>query len=138
MIVLATLKDEMVAGLRRAAGKQIRKIIIVGLDNYNIVIAEGSDPANPVGKKFFGKLTHLGACLAAEYAELTEIARQGVLAFFEGSTQTTVGKGMTWAEMDDHFNPGKRCSDSSGKLQLYVDLRQGDADDDNDSEAEAA
>ena len=54
MITLATLKDEMVEGKRRAAGRQIRKIIAICLDNYNIVLAEGIDPAKLVGRRFVG------------------------------------------------------------------------------------
>lgn len=119
MITLATLQDEMVEGQRRAAGKMIRKIVIIGLDNYNIVIAEGSDPENPVGKKFFGRLTHLADGLA-EYGLDVEYARKQILAFFKEQDD------LTWAEIDEKFHVGKRCNDSSGKLQLYVDLQAKD------------
>lgn len=123
MITLATLRDEMVEGQRRAAGKQIRRLVIICLDNYNLVIAEGSDPANPQGKHFFGNLTHLAIGLTADYAELVEIARKGILDFFEKYSGETVGD-LSWAEMDKRFEVGKRTKDSSGKLKLYPDLRE--------------
>lgn len=119
MITLATLQDEMVEGQRSAAGKMLRKIVIIGLDAYNISIAEGSNPANAVGKKFFGKLTHLADGLA-EYGLDAEYARKQMLAFFKEQDD------LTWAEIDEKFHVGKRCNDSTGKLQLYADLYKKD------------
>lgn len=137
MIILATLQDGMVDGQRRAAGKRIRKIVIIGLDNYNIVIAEGSDPATPVGKKFFCKLVHLEGCLMVEYPELVEIARKGMLAFFERHTETPV-ENLSWAEMDQRFKPGERIDDSSGKLKLYFALKEKGWKDDGAEVSQAA
>lgn len=135
MITLATLKDEMIEGQRRAAGKQIRRIVIIGLDNYNILIAEGSDPANPVGKQFYAKLVHLAKGLA-EYG-LEECARKKMLAFFERYSGAPVGD-LSWAEMDKRFEVGKRCTDSSGKLRLYSDLKARGWKDDDEKASEAA
>lgn len=123
MIILATLKDEVVDGRGRAAGKRIRKIVVIGLDNYNVVIAEGSDPANPVGKRFFAKLTHLSNGLV-EYGLDTEHARKQMIAFFKRySGEESLGD-LSWAEMDERFKVGRRCTDSSGKLQFYVNLKK--------------
>ena len=67
MITLATLQDKMVDGQRRAAGRQIRRIRAICCDNYNIVLAEGSNPTALVGKQFFGKLAHLGPFVEGEF-----------------------------------------------------------------------
>lgn len=123
MITLATLQDEMVDGQRRAAGKKIRKIVIIGLDNYNVVIAEGSDPANPVGKKFFANLDQLSRGLA-DYGLDIEFARKQMLVFFKKYAGEEPVGDLTWLEMDKRFQVGKRCTDSTGRLQIYPDLKE--------------
>ncbi len=135
MITLATLKDEMVEGRCRAAGKKIRKLVIIALDNYNILIAEGSDPANPVGKHFYCKLAHMAKGLA-EYG-LEACARKKMLAFFERYSGESLGD-LSWAEMDKRFEVGKRCTDSTGRLQLYPDLKAKGWKDDEAKAADAA
>jgi hypothetical protein len=123
MIILATLTDEMVEGQRKAAGKQIRKITAVCLDNYNIVLAEGADPTKLSGKKFACKLTHLAKSIET-YGCDVENARIQMIDFFKRYTGKPVDSEMTWAEMDEQFHLSKRSNDSSGKLAAYNELKE--------------
>lgn len=63
MLTLATLVDEQRVSEGRGKGaankgKILRHRIIIGIDAYNIVYAEGSGETPP-GKKFVSSLTHL-------------------------------------------------------------------------------
>jgi hypothetical protein len=119
MITLATLQDEMVDGQRRAAGRQIRKIVAICCDNYNLVRAEGTDPARLVGKQFFGKLAHLGPFVESDFDD----ARRQMIDFFRRFSGEQVGD-LTWAEIDKQFDVPKRRSVSSAVLLLYDALKE--------------
>ena len=119
MITLATLKDETVDGQRRAKGKKLRRLTAVCLDNYNILLAEGADPAKLSGQRFFGTLVHLANGLK-EYGLDVEHARLQMLEFFKRYLGDQVGD-LTWAQMDECFI--KRSADTSGRLALYEELK---------------
>ncbi|MHA2279706.1 MAG: hypothetical protein ACXAC5_02265 [Promethearchaeota archaeon] len=122
MITLATLSDEQVDGQRRAKGRKIRKIVAICLDNYNLVLAEGVDPDNLVGKQFFGRLEHLGQALP-EYGLDPEHARRQMIDFFARFSGEQVGD-LSWVELNARFQVSKRRRDASAILLLYDALKE--------------
>lgn len=122
MITLATLSDKQVDGQRRAKGKKIRRIVAICLDNYNIVLAEGANPDNLVGKQFFGRLEHLAEALAG-YGLDQEHARRQMIGFFTEFSEEEVDN-LSWAQMNERFEVSKRRMDSSAILLLYDALKK--------------
>lgn len=133
MITLAILKDELVDGQRRAAGRKIRKIVIVGVDNYNVAIAEGADESHLAGKKFAGRLGQLSRFLP-EWGIDPEHAKAVVNAAFARLTGEEVN-GLSWEELDKRFSISERTTDSSGRLKLYGRLKEAGWKDDEKAEA---
>jgi hypothetical protein len=124
MITMAILKDEVVDGQRRAKGKKIRKIVAICIDNYNIMIAEGIDPSKLVGKKFYGKMVHLGDGIA-EYGGLDEeYARTQMIDFFERFSGNPVDQTLDWEGMSAEFKVFKRRPDASAILLAYDQLKE--------------
>ncbi len=128
MITLTTLTDEMVDGQGRAAGRKLRRIVAICLDNFNVVLAEGSSPTKLTGKRFFGKLTHLGNGVK-EYGLDAEHARTQMIDFFTRFSGEQVGD-LSWAELDEKFHIAERRKDSSAILVLYDKLKKGGWEDD--------
>ena len=122
MITLAILSDKQVPGQRRAAGKIIRKIIAICVDNFNYVLAEGSDPAKLVGKKFVGNAVHLASTIE-QYGLDVEYARKQMLEFWKRFSGAEVGN-LSWAEMGEKFEMSKRRTDSSAVFILYDELKE--------------
>jgi hypothetical protein len=123
VITIATLSDEMIEGQRRAKGRKIRKIVAICVDNYNIMVADGSDPEKLVGRGFVGKLAHLPNCLKDYGFDDVDFARKQLIQFFEQFTGSSVDD-LTWKQMDVQFKVPKRRNDSSGILELYDVLKQ--------------
>ena len=121
MIVIATLKDEMVDGQRRASGRKIRKMVAICVDSFNLVLAEGSDPEKLVGQKFVHNLVLL-ARIIEEYGLDVEYARRQMIAFFQDFCGDPVGD-LSWSEMDARFKVSKRRTDASGILVLHDQLK---------------
>jgi len=118
MITLATLSDQMVEGKRRAAGRQLRKIEAICIDNYNIVLAEGSDPAKLIGQKFFANFTHLAEYLETPDDEIRQKMSKFFAEFYEQPYED-----LTWMEMDKRFKVSEREKDGA-KLSLYLKLKE--------------
>ena len=133
MITIATLADEMVEGQRRAKGRKIRKIVAVCVDNFNILVADGSDPDSLFGRKFVGKLAHLAHCLKDYGFEDVDYARKKLIEFFEKFSGVALGD-LSWEELDKKFSVPKRRSDASGILELYDALRAKGCGDSDESE----
>ncbi len=117
MIILAVLSDKMVDGERKAKGRQVREVIDICVDNFNILIAK-----NGVGQKFFGKLAHLHTSLSGFGIDV-EAARRLLLDFFDDFAGSSVGD-LSWAEMDDRFLTPQRVKDSSGHLALTAAIKK--------------
>lgn len=119
MITLATLKDEMVDGQRRALGKKVRRITAICLDSYNVVLAEGVDPTKLTCQRFYGSLIHLANGLK-KYGLDVEHARLQMLEFLKRYLGDQVGD-LTWAQMEECFSVTKRLTD--GRMALYEELK---------------
>ena len=122
MIILATLVDEQRDGQRRAAGKKIHYRALLGVDLYNIVLAESTSPTQIVGKKFVSKLAFLPP-IFEEFAINNDSARIAIAAVLSAVYEQDVSS-WTFKKMDKQLGISKRVKDSTGQLELYHLLKQ--------------
>jgi len=112
--IIAIVRDETVGDKRH--------VVAICVDIYCLSIFEGSDLDNLKGKKWFLNLDQISRGLLRDFPEVDiESARKKVLDYFCQRTGD-YAEDLSWKEMDAHFHPGKTAADSTGKLQLYVDL----------------
>ena len=122
MIILATLKDEVVEGQSRAAGKQLRQRVVFSVDHYNLVLAVASGSSPLMGKYFTPKLRMMEPVFADNGLDIKAVTIQirEVLCKLFGAED----KGQTLAEMDEEFALSSRTADSTGDLVLYRTLKE--------------
>jgi len=124
MIHLLTLCDEPITVSRgRYTGRTSRCRVLIGVDFYNIVLAEGAGE-EPPGKRFVSTLTQFAKMLE-EWTDIDrEVVRQQLstlLCRLFGGEQTDR---LTWGEMDKRFLISQREKGSSGRLSLYRRLKE--------------
>lgn len=123
MIVLATVKDEMRPGERRAAGKTIREEVVVAIDNFNLVIAERTGGTQFFGKLFSDRFERILNLLNSEYEIPQSVSlpllRNGLQVLFPEVALTD----LSVKQIDEVLEAGARGTDSMGKLKMYSDLR---------------
>lgn len=135
MITLATISDQMRDGERRAAGRKVRHVIAVCVDNYNIVLAEKTGDNPLQGRKYFHNLTGMAKLLrefGCDDEEILHGLRKGLARL------DSAAKKMSIEEMDQHFRISERTDDSSGKLSLYNRLKKAGFTDDEDKKRKKA
>lgn len=134
MIEIATILDETRAGQRRAAGRMIRRKILIAVDRFNIVLAESTDDGNPIGRKFMPRLASLAQILP-EFGVDLQKAEKALSDGFEQLFGDPI-KQTTLAGLDEQFKVSKRTDNSTGELLLYRHLKEmglsSGSDDDGD------
>lgn len=131
MVPLLTLRDEMrLSKTGRTAGSKTRCHTLIGIDNYNVVLAEGAADV-PQGKKFYGNFALLGKTLTEWDGVDEAVARKEMevrlCEVFGGEPS-----GMSWKEMDVAFKIPERETDSSGRLTLFRRLKEAGLEGDDD------
>ncbi len=128
MIQLAVLKDETVAGQRKAIGKKLRFLSVIAVDRFNVVVASSTGDNPLQGRKFFANFKHLVDFLPPD--EVKEITPQ--LRDYFGSLYGKDLSDVSIVEMDKELKLGSR--DRNGALNLYLKIKTDEDKDDGDGD----
>ncbi len=133
MILVASFRDEEVAGQRKAAGRMIRQRIVLAVDKYNVLVAFSTGTNPLTGKQFYANLTQLSRHLEEEFGlDIEECLEATQKAFERLGGESMSGK--SWTEIDKAFNVGQRTKDSTGNLELWHRLKEAGWADDSEAE----
>ena len=122
MIILAVVKDEKRKATRgRGRGNDIHYKVGIGVDNYNIMIADTTSDVW-VGRKFNSNFSSLWKWLPdfdVDQDKAKEALKESLSAIFDEK----LPKKMTIAEIDKKFAISKRREDSTGILRIFDALK---------------
>jgi len=131
MIHLALIKDELVDGQRRAAGKKIRHCSVLAVDRYNVVLANSIGSAPMQGKFFLANFQHL---LNEMSSEDIEVVTPQLQEYF-GNLYKCDLSNLTIEEMNSKLNLSQR--NKTGAMELYLAIKsQGKIQDDDEDEGD--
>jgi hypothetical protein len=149
MLTLAVLVDEQRAsegrGKGAVKGAMVLHRIIIGVDKFNIIYAEGATETPP-GKKFVPNLTLLIPILQENNLNLEDAHAKVVASLaiihnvdVQSLGGTTGGVKTAFSALDRRFNISKRIK-TTGELELYQLMKatgKFGGDDESDSEPDA-
>jgi len=122
MFILCIVQDETREGKRRAAGKQVRHRVAIGVDKFNLNVCD-STADQFVGRKFSPRFEWVARILKDDFDVDLEHARCTLRDALNHVFDAKLLDDVTFAQMDEKFRPGRCTPDSSGELQFYRKLK---------------
>ena len=122
MYILCIVKDETREGQRKASGKMIRHRVGIGVDRFNISLCETTAEAFQ-GKKFSPRFAFLVKYFG-DFGVDPEYARCQLRDALSHIFGEELPDDITFAQMDEHFHPGKCAPDSTGEIEFYRALKE--------------
>ena len=122
MIVFGNVLDKVVDGQRRAKGKKMRHRVVLGIDNYNVVLLKSSGN-NPLASQSFGPSLQFFVKRLPAKTDETVVATNIAKALSQYMPDVDISKVKTLADCDRLFSIPQRAKNSSGCLAFYSQLK---------------
>jgi len=121
MFILCVVRDETREGQRKAAGKQVRYRVGIGVDKFNLNVCD-STAEQFVGRKFTPRFVWIARILK-DFSVDIEHARCTLRDALNHIFNAKLPDEVTFEQMDEQFHPGRCTDDSSGELKFYRRLK---------------
>ena len=116
MIELVTIKDELIEGQRKAAGRQLHSREVIAIDRHNVLIATSKGGSPLIGTMFHANFTQIAKRIESSNIESATLALR---KYFETLFDCDLS-GQSIAEMEQTLKLGSR---TMGVLDLFTKIK---------------